>query len=160
MCSHSVWFPYTFARQGVSHILNIEIGYELVGNQFTSSPLYRQFLSLIHMQFILSDHALILYIYMQTSHLTWSNNQYFNTLPFLSFLNLYNTTYIILRLLRTVFVRWYCILSITIQVIPRGHQTGVVANHTCCTGDTWYIQLDEEDMNKTLGIKLHHTLYL
>jgi hypothetical protein len=27
------------------------------------------------------------------------------------------------------------------------------ANHTCCAGDTWYIQLDEEDMNKTLGIK-------
>ena len=37
------------------------------------------------------------------------------------------------------------------EVIPRGHHTGVVANHTCCAGDTWYIQLDEEDMNKTLG---------
>ncbi|VDI18198.1 Hypothetical predicted protein, partial [Mytilus galloprovincialis] len=37
------------------------------------------------------------------------------------------------------------------EVIPRGHSTGKVANHTCCAGDTWYIQLDEEDMNKTLG---------
>ena len=31
------------------------------------------------------------------------------------------------------------------------HKNGKVAVHTCCQGPTWYIMLDEEEMEKTLG---------
>jgi hypothetical protein len=37
-----------------------------------------------------------------------------------------------------------------LQVIPRGDHLGAVAPHTCCTGDTWYIELSETDIEKTL----------
>ena len=33
----------------------------------------------------------------------------------------------------------------------KGHKSGRVALHTCCQGPTWYIMLDEDEMEKTLG---------
>jgi hypothetical protein len=31
------------------------------------------------------------------------------------------------------------------------HKLGRVAKHTCCHQSFWYVMLDEEDMEKTLG---------
>ena len=49
-----------------------------------------------------------------------------------------------------------------------GHKLGKMAPHTCCTGDTWFIDLAEEEMRKTLGtvlytvnnIDIHSTAYV
>ncbi|KAL3872211.1 hypothetical protein ACJMK2_040149 [Sinanodonta woodiana] len=38
------------------------------------------------------------------------------------------------------------------QVAKNGHKSGNVAVHTCCKGPTWYVMLEEEEMQKTLGI--------
>ena len=40
------------------------------------------------------------------------------------------------------------------QVIRRGHRFGKTATHTCCAGDTWYVDLAEEEMIKTFGIDM------
>ncbi|XP_050412522.2 phytanoyl-CoA dioxygenase, peroxisomal [Patella vulgata] len=40
------------------------------------------------------------------------------------------------------------------QMAKNGHKSGKVAKHTCCVGPTWYIQLEEEEMAKTLGVNL------
>lgn len=40
------------------------------------------------------------------------------------------------------------------QMAKNGHKSGKVALHTCCQGPTWYIMLDEEEMEKTLGVNL------
>jgi len=32
-----------------------------------------------------------------------------------------------------------------------GHKPGRVATHVCCAGGTWYIELTEDEMRKTLG---------
>ena len=40
------------------------------------------------------------------------------------------------------------------QVVSGGHQQGKTATHTCCAGPTWYIDLAEEEMEKTLGCDL------
>ena len=40
------------------------------------------------------------------------------------------------------------------QVVSGGHQKGITATHTCCAGPTWYIDLAEEEMEKTLGCDL------
>ncbi|XP_065179865.1 uncharacterized protein LOC135810300 [Sycon ciliatum] len=39
-----------------------------------------------------------------------------------------------------------------IQVLRGGHRSGVTAKHTCCAGDTWYVQCDMNDMEHTLGV--------
>ncbi|XP_021359944.1 uncharacterized protein LOC110454642 isoform X2 [Mizuhopecten yessoensis] len=36
------------------------------------------------------------------------------------------------------------------EVIPKGHRTGRVGMHQCCSGGTWYIMIEEEEMKKTL----------
>ncbi|OWF37078.1 uncharacterized protein LOC110440617 [Mizuhopecten yessoensis] len=36
------------------------------------------------------------------------------------------------------------------QVIHKGHKKGIVGNHQCCHGGTWYVMLDEEEMQRTL----------
>ena len=36
-------------------------------------------------------------------------------------------------------------------MVRGGHRTGKVAPHTCCFADTWYVDLDEKDMEETLG---------
>ena len=41
--------------------------------------------------------------------------------------------------------------NIFYQVARGGHRKGVLATHTCCAGGTWYVDLAEEEMKKTLG---------
>ena len=38
------------------------------------------------------------------------------------------------------------------QVVRGGHKTGKTATHTCCAGNTWYVDLSEEEMEKSLGV--------
>lgn len=40
------------------------------------------------------------------------------------------------------------------QVASGGHQKGLVATHQCCYGNTWYVMLEEKEMEKTLDIDL------
>lgn len=40
------------------------------------------------------------------------------------------------------------------EMVAYGHQKGITADHTCCAGGTWYVELSEEEMEKTLGIDL------
>ena len=40
------------------------------------------------------------------------------------------------------------------QVVSEGHKLGMTAKHTCCAGGTWYVDLSEEEMVKTLGVDL------
>ena len=42
-------------------------------------------------------------------------------------------------------------MSFVLQVARGGHRKGVLATHTCCAGNTWYVDLAEEEMKKTLG---------
>lgn len=41
---------------------------------------------------------------------------------------------------------------IQLQIIPRGHLKGKVGRHYSCVGDTWYVNLPEEEMKNNLGI--------
>eukprot|EP00118_Oscarella_pearsei_P025637 m.308505 g.308505 ORF g.308505 m.308505 type:complete len:393 (+) comp44135_c0_seq1:74-1252(+) len=38
------------------------------------------------------------------------------------------------------------------QVIRGGHRLGKTATHTCCSGGSWYVDLDVKEMEKTLDI--------
>ena len=40
------------------------------------------------------------------------------------------------------------------QVVRRGHRLGKTATHTCCAGDTWYVDLAEEEIVKTFGVDM------
>lgn len=40
------------------------------------------------------------------------------------------------------------------QVVKNAHKKGKVARHTCCKGPTWYIMLEEEEMENTLGANM------
>ncbi|XP_062616942.1 uncharacterized protein LOC134278659 [Saccostrea cucullata] len=40
------------------------------------------------------------------------------------------------------------------QVAKGGHRTGKVATHQCCWGNTWYVMLEEEEMQKSLGVDM------
>ncbi|KAK7488659.1 hypothetical protein BaRGS_00020112 [Batillaria attramentaria] len=40
------------------------------------------------------------------------------------------------------------------EVAARGHLKGKVATHQCCWRDTWYVMLDEKEMEKTLDVDL------
>lgn len=42
----------------------------------------------------------------------------------------------------------------TMQMVKGGHRLGRVVRHTCCTDDYWYVDLEEEEMVKNLGVKL------
>ena len=42
----------------------------------------------------------------------------------------------------------------SLQVIARGHKPGVTAKHTCCAGNTWYVDLEEEEIKRTLGVSV------
>lgn len=46
------------------------------------------------------------------------------------------------------------------EVVAKGHLSGKVATHTCCWGDTWYIMLGEDEMQKTLGVNLEKDVVL
>ena len=36
-------------------------------------------------------------------------------------------------------------------MIKEGHRTGKIPTHQCCYGNTWYVMLEEEEMERTLG---------
>ena len=40
------------------------------------------------------------------------------------------------------------------QVASGGHKAGITATHTCCAGNTWYVELDELEMQRTLGVDM------
>lgn len=40
------------------------------------------------------------------------------------------------------------------QVVRGGHRRGITATHTCCAGNTWYVDLAEDEMEKTLGVDM------
>ena len=40
------------------------------------------------------------------------------------------------------------------QVVKGGHRLGKTATHTCCAGNTWYVDLSEEEMVKSLGVDM------
>ncbi|XP_014791187.1 uncharacterized protein LOC106884357 isoform X1 [Octopus bimaculoides] len=44
------------------------------------------------------------------------------------------------------------------QMARYGHHTGKIAHHTCSPGDTWYVDLAEEEMQKTLGVDLERDI--
>jgi len=51
---------------------------------------------------------------------------------------------------------WIPFLDATVQngcmqVFKGGHQPGLVAHHICCTGTSWYIEIDEKVMKESLG---------
>ena len=35
-----------------------------------------------------------------------------------------------------------------------GHRTGRVATHQCCHGGTWYVMLEEDEIEKTLEVDM------
>ncbi|OWF37081.1 uncharacterized protein LOC110440563 [Mizuhopecten yessoensis] len=41
-----------------------------------------------------------------------------------------------------------------LQMMHGGHKTGKVATHQCCHGGTWYVMLEEDEMEKTLDINV------
>ena len=49
---------------------------------------------------------------------------------------------------------WLIITTLSPQVVSGGHRAGVTATHTCCAGDTWYVQLAEEELEKMLGVDM------
>ena len=42
------------------------------------------------------------------------------------------------------------------QVVKNGHRKGKVAKHTCCRGPSWYVMLEEDEIEKSLGKKHIH----
>ena len=40
------------------------------------------------------------------------------------------------------------------QVVRGGHRLGKTATHTCCAGGTWYVDLDEKEMERSLGVDM------
>ena len=45
-----------------------------------------------------------------------------------------------------------------LQMISGGHRKGITAKHTCCVGDTWYVGLDEEEMERTLDVDVERDI--
>ena len=41
-----------------------------------------------------------------------------------------------------------------LQVVRGGHRLGKTATHTCCAGGTWYVDLDEKEMERSLGVDM------
>ncbi|XP_073241055.1 uncharacterized protein [Porites lutea] len=46
------------------------------------------------------------------------------------------------------------------QVARGGHRKGTLATHTCCAGDTWYVDLAEDEMKKTLDVDFEKDIVL
>ncbi|XP_066304352.1 phytanoyl-CoA dioxygenase domain-containing protein 1-like [Branchiostoma lanceolatum] len=58
---------------------------------------------------------------------------------------------------------WIPLLDATVrngcmQVLKGGHRKGVTATHTCCAGGTWYVEVSEKEMEKTLGCDMKKDL--
>ena len=43
-------------------------------------------------------------------------------------------------------------------MVSGAHRLGRTATHTCCAGDTWYVDLAEEEMVKTFGADLERDI--
>jgi len=41
-----------------------------------------------------------------------------------------------------------------VQVASGGHRKGKTAQHVCCAGGTWYVQLEEDKLVKELDVDL------
>ena len=41
-----------------------------------------------------------------------------------------------------------------IQMVPEGHKIGKTLTHTCCAGDTWYVDLAGSEIEKTYNVDL------
>lgn len=39
-------------------------------------------------------------------------------------------------------------------MVSGGQKQGTTAKHVCCAGPTWYVQVEEEEMEKSLGVNL------
>jgi hypothetical protein len=39
-------------------------------------------------------------------------------------------------------------------MVRRGHRSGRVARHTGCWENTWYVQMTEDEMERTLGVNV------
>lgn len=39
-------------------------------------------------------------------------------------------------------------------MVSGAHKPGVTVTHTCCAGGTWYVEVQEEDMKKQLGVDM------
>lgn len=39
-------------------------------------------------------------------------------------------------------------------MVSGGHRLGTTATHSCCAGGTWYVEVEEEEMEKTLGVDM------
>ncbi|XP_071079579.1 phytanoyl-CoA dioxygenase domain-containing protein 1-like [Haliotis cracherodii] len=46
------------------------------------------------------------------------------------------------------------------EVVSGGHRPGRICRHTCCWADTWYVELAEDEMVKTLGVDLEKDIKL
>jgi hypothetical protein len=44
------------------------------------------------------------------------------------------------------------------QVARGGHKSGKTARHNCCVGGTWYVELEEAEIEKSLGVNLKKDL--
>lgn len=44
------------------------------------------------------------------------------------------------------------------QMVKGGHRPAKVAKHTCCWAGTWYTELDEKEMEKSLGVNMAEDL--
>lgn len=47
-----------------------------------------------------------------------------------------------------------CVFHALLQMVSGGQKRGVTAKHVCCAGPTWYIQVEEEEIEKTCGVNL------
>ena len=43
-------------------------------------------------------------------------------------------------------------------MVSGAHKLGRTATHTCCAGDTWYVDLAEDEMERTLGVNLERDI--
>ena len=39
-------------------------------------------------------------------------------------------------------------------MVSGGHKPGVTAKHVCCAGGTWYTEVEDDEMENTLGVNL------
>ena len=39
-------------------------------------------------------------------------------------------------------------------MVSGGHKPGLTATHQCCAGGTWYVEITEEEIEKSLGVDM------
>ncbi len=43
-------------------------------------------------------------------------------------------------------------------MVSGSHKSGKTATHTCCAGGTWYVEVEEEEMEKVLGADMERDI--